>query len=856
MLATIVSHFDKQKNILTSPKSDKFTYKSVNIKDLTSLYHTLATNYILNINLNISGAIELERSNPNFNTLYSKKFDYIFFNIDCNKRENKDFILDYFKEYNSVIGKSRSYDDFTNFNLRVVLQTEVMSFDDTRVVLAKIQYDLKDYCQISDDTIKKGYYTAPIMRVDTITEISDKIVFPKLNNKVSDFIPKADISLKNKLVLENSTDLNMGISAFTQLGYKIVSQNNNIINFTKDGENYYLYDNNPFLMNHKNRQKSLNIYSLVKSIQGNGIDYSQFFEEPKSDILNEQFLIPTNKEKKLEKFFHKPKNMLIIKSPMGSGKSELIKEIIQKAHAINERVLIVTNRISIAEEFKGKYGLKIYNQDKYTAGSSMIVQYDSLYKYNMKNFDLVILDEFMSLLIHSRTNISQNPVNLTKFFECFDKRLVIADAFINGYEKHLIFKPEKNIVTLINSFKDKSTLYSIKTKSLFFDLVLEKSLEAKKFKKIVTISSTSINMIEALSKFLEFNGLKNQVLTADTPAIIKDTIYKKFKNKRQDYDVLIYSPTITCGVSILSDSDNHFHYDSSHSTDPISSLQMIKRARKAQNIYYYIQPGYETKILNYEALREQYIKNVTINPKNNHLFEYNKYNELNLSKTGQRAVRIDLLLNILESNRKNVFEYFLKYNFENNPIKLDEVGKADVDYWLSNSKLNSSDELLDEKIDNYFEILNLNLDIKSQKEKSKFITLLDTLYNKTNLNFEYSDHQNLFKELFKLYVNDNQLFQKIECYKDLESQISDTRLKYKLSEAITNPNKSDKFEFYNLLNETQFKLNISELNNIDYVKNLSAKCVKILEYAGFKIKNKRVEYPVNIIKFKDYIRNS
>jgi len=139
---------------------------------------------------------------------------------------------------------------------------------------------------------------------------------------------------------------------------------------------------------------------------------------------------------------------------------------------------------------------------------------------------------------------------------------------------------------------------------------------------------------------------------------------------------------------------------------------------------------------------------------------------------------------------------------------------------------------------------------------TKFITLLDNLYNKTNLNFEFTDHQILFKELFKLYVNDNQLFQKIECYKDLESQISDTRLKYKLSESITNPNKSDKLEFYNLLNETQFKLNIAELNNIDYVKKLSPKCVKILEYAGFKIKNKRVEYPVNIIKFKDYIRNS
>ena len=77
------------------------------------------------------------------------------------------------------------------------------------------------------------------------------------------------------------------------------------------------------------------------------------------------------------------------------------------------RVLIITNRISVAQDFSNKYSIKLYNKDKYNVGDSVVVQYDSLWKYNIKNFDIIIMDEFISLMLHSRNNISNSSVNLS-----------------------------------------------------------------------------------------------------------------------------------------------------------------------------------------------------------------------------------------------------------------------------------------------------------------------------------------------------------------------------------------------------------------------------------------------------------
>ena len=58
-------------------------------------------------------------------------------------------------------------------------------------------------------------------------------------------------------------------------------------------------------------------------------------------------------------FLSRKDGLFAIKSPMGTGKSVVISEIIKDAQDQDMRVLVCTNRISVAEDFTQKYGLKI-----------------------------------------------------------------------------------------------------------------------------------------------------------------------------------------------------------------------------------------------------------------------------------------------------------------------------------------------------------------------------------------------------------------------------------------------------------------------------------------------------------------
>ena len=181
-----------------------------------------------------------------------------------------------------------------------------------------------------------------------------------------------------------------------------------------------------------------------------------------------------NLDIKENEFIEGKDGMYTIKSPMGTGKSTVIKRIIQEGLQNDMRILIITNRISVAEDFKQKYNIKIYNKDEYSIGDSLICQFDSLWKYNIKNFDLVILDEFISLLFHARNTINNSQINLAKFFASFNLKLVIADAFLTGYENKLLNK-NSNMFFLNNVYRDETKLYEYNNFNYFIQKILRKA---------------------------------------------------------------------------------------------------------------------------------------------------------------------------------------------------------------------------------------------------------------------------------------------------------------------------------------------------------------------------------------------
>ena len=155
----------------------------------------------------------------------------------------------------------------------------------------------------------------------------------------------------------------------------------------------------------------------------------------------------------------------------------------------------------MAQDFAKKYSIKLYNADKYEIGDSLVVQFDSLWKYNIKFFDIVIMDEFISLMMHSRNNLNNNSFNIAKFFGCFQKKLVIADAFLTGYENFLLNK-ETNIHLIDNDYRDDTQLYSYTSPNYFilnFHVILQ-------LIKLFLYAIIIINNIKKVSLLLIFKS--------------------------------------------------------------------------------------------------------------------------------------------------------------------------------------------------------------------------------------------------------------------------------------------------------------------------------------------------------------
>ena len=142
-------------------------------------------------------------------------------------------------------------------------------------------------------------------------------------------------------------------------------------------------------------------------------------------IVQEKYL-DSNKSL-VKEFLNSEENILKILSPMGTGKTNIIRSFLEEE---NLRILFITNRVSLGLEFKErfeKYNIKFYLDRDYKVGDSLICQYDSIWRYNLKEFDIVIIDEFMSILMHSLSLLSdKGHLNLLKLKILLDSRCFLS----------------------------------------------------------------------------------------------------------------------------------------------------------------------------------------------------------------------------------------------------------------------------------------------------------------------------------------------------------------------------------------------------------------------------------------------
>lgn len=673
-----------------SPFDDNtFVFKTINTDNPKEMLHIMSKEFTLNVPITET-EIRTYRRKENLIKYYPKSINHII--IDCDHvdtKENQYNILKFFKKYKCIIGESRSCNNIDNFNLKGILFIEPTTVSDLKHLAQQLHEELIDYCDFDLAVGRMATCNAPIGKIVIRLESNGKLYKLVYRNtkRNSDIVIKdlKDVDLTNVDTIEK-----LCLTVFKSIGFEPLEYNGKSIIFQHHSEvkskgGFAWYKDSPYMMYHFNESRNVNIYSevskmpLAKELLKNNINYTDALTNfnTNTDVLhiNQRFIeLSSEIKSKIENFLEAKDGLFSIRSPMGTAKSKIIEEIIEQASNMDMRVLICSNRISVAKDYAIKYNIKLYNRDKYNINDSIIVQYDSLYKYNIRDFDLVIFDEFVSLLFHARNNISNSSLNIARFFACFNKKLIIADAFLCGYENCLLTNKKENVHMISNEYRDNTELYEYLDFNAFVHSI---RIHAQKHK--ITISSTSISVIKALKKFLTKFNLKVITLTSETPQVSKDLIYNEFtKNECTKWDVLIFSPTLTVGVSNMNDIDYHFHYDVSVSCDVISSLQMIKRTRKTKEIHYYIKNKINYVKTSFESIKDEYIQNLGKMVELNHLFEMNDYGEPRLSKNGKKAVQIDLLRNLLEYNHKNAFKFLLKFQFSKEPNIVRDVYSTNV----------------------------------------------------------------------------------------------------------------------------------------------------------------------------------
>lgn len=787
------------------------------------MYNTMVSHFILNIPLvKLEKATRTFRRKAHLEKFHNDAMTYIILDIDdVHTPESQKAILEYFKDYKCILGQSKSFNGINNFRMKGILFTEDISFDDAKLAVSGIHHDLKKFCTFDESVVRKVSLNAPISKNHVFLNNETGKRYKFVKTETVDHIEKIrkeyigeshNINISDLEGLEADTIDKLCLKVFHSMGFEAIKNNaNNSISFKHPNEKkspggYFWFNSSPYTMHHFNSTKTVNIFDTVRNLPAakellkQEINYDDEFLQFNTDTcvvsVNERYLKITDEiENSVRQFLGNPDGLFSIRSPMGTGKSTIINYLIEEAHEEDMNVLIITNRISVAQDFGKKYNLKVYNKDKYNPGDSLVCQYDSLWKYNLHGFDVVIMDEFISLMTHTRSNLNNSAFNIDKFFKAFNKKLVIADAFLTGYENFLLDNKKTNIHMIDNQWRDPTTLYSYDNMNYFVQSILVHSEKHK-----ITVSATSMNFIHSLEMLLRKRGLKVVTLTAQTPDTTKNLIYDLFEENEHDkWDVLIFSPTLTVGVSNLNDVPYHFHYDTSMSADAVSSIQMLKRTRKTKEIHMFVKARINYIKTSYNDIRDEYMGNIGRNADQNYLFKVDKYGETRLSNIGKKAIKIDTFKNILEFNHKEAIMWLLKYHFMSEPRIIDNKFQGSVLHKYQKIVREDNKEVLMNQVHQFLELNNMEktsllMDSDADKTMKILAEIEDTI------KIECPDK--IKTTILECVLNDRLFIQKALFYKcafNYTKKIWDeTDVKNLVSQSVIKGRKHD-LSFYNSL---------------------------------------------------------
>jgi len=820
----------------------------------------ISSEFILNRNYNIPTLTKLSRTKRDLEKYLEERLGFVILDLDNITSQYKlNKIIEYLKskDYYFSLAPSRSYDGVNIFNQKGILIADGYNNKASALcILSEIKKDLFEYCKVDISSLNEGAFQAPTYK-DEITIIHK-----------GNYIPTYEVLqpkpiTKNVNVDNSSKVLDICLEYYRLSGFVIESTKDNIISFSHPSEKtkkgYFLFTNNPFNMKHFNPDKQFSIFNEVKDRKAVQDYLEEINNIKRKEVLgglgtskyqlniDERYIKITPELTDMVDKWYNECGILKIKSAMGTGKSSVINLIIKKAHQEYKPVLIITNRISVANDFKNKYNIKLYSDGDYNIGDSLIVQLESLHKYSLKYFDVVILDEFMSLMLHSRNSLSDySNLNKVKLqYSLTSKRCVIADAFLYGAED--MFKISNPVFCINNSYRENIKINSYDDINTFIHNVIKFSKSEKRYNRKVTVSCSSKLISKVLYRLCEENNLKTILLNSDSSDEDKVLIFKEFEKENHDsWNVFIYTPTLTVGVSNLNNIKHHFHYDESNSMDVISSIQMIRRSRKAENIHYLLVERKRYLQTSLKHLNDEIISNISkyyIKNKNSLLIDIDENGDPKLSTTGNFINIVEIIYNILESNHKHSFEILLSHQIKNKPIlKKKQTTKININKYKEIIKNEEHNALLSalEKLDEINYSQDVIDDFRNRThlitDEDKLLKLMSEIKPHLKHNISDDDLKKIINREIKTKFNYIGKLKKLNLFLTKNEYEIKGILNHIISENITN---KSQIEFFNyLLSIKSKKIQLKNRYSINEIKKID----KYINYKSFKSFIQKIGY--------------
>lgn len=341
----------------------------------------------------------------------------------------------------------------------------------------------------------------------------------------------------------------------------------------------------------------LNKYLILKRHLNNRTNIS--YKYKCDEIFIEKNIIKYNK-KELTEYDFCGKRVIIIHSNVKTGKTKKLKEFLNKNEGM-QNIVIISFRILFSIELKEKFSnftnyLDI-NAKQYSLNKTkkIIIQLDSLYKLIIDvEPDILILDEIESILNQFASPYIKNIKLIWEIFECLlkiSKKVLCMDANITQRTINLLTKIY-NIDDIIYHRNTYSTLNNDKYYILLNFNIFIKILDdlIKDGNKIV-IPINSLKIAKVIYKFIITKYPKKQIriYSSETDDYIKQFELSNVNKHWLMYDIIIYTPCITAGISFEIDHfDYLFGYFTNQSCDIYSLYQMLYRVRNLKQHTIYI----------------------------------------------------------------------------------------------------------------------------------------------------------------------------------------------------------------------------------------------------------------------------